>query len=189
VSGRGGGASSSAQPALTPNQRLAALAGAPLREPAPPRPGREAAALVFLRAGRRWFAARVDAVSEVATKGAVTRVPSAPRAILGLALVRGRLVPVVSLAVLMDFSPVGEPAATLPRLLVLRAGDAEVAVVADEIRGVIEEVAAPPAASGEAERPAAAPAPFLGPEVVWQDRVAPLIDAAALIDHLQGGAS
>ena len=179
------GASSSGRPALTPNQRLAALAGAPLREPAPPRPGHEAAALVFMRTGRRWFAARVGTVSEVATKGAVTRVPSAPRAILGLALVRGRLVPVVSLALLMDFSPVGEPAATLPRLLVLRAGDAEVAVVADEIRGVIEEVAAPPVDA--AARPPGAP--FLGAEVVWQDRVAPLIDAAALIGHLQAGTS
>ena len=39
--------------------------------------------LMLLRLGSRWFAMDVRLIEEVALKGAVTRVPAAPRHILG----------------------------------------------------------------------------------------------------------
>ena len=95
-------------------------------------------ALLFLRVGRRWFAVPSGVVREVGTKGYVTRVPTAPVHVLGVTLVRGRLVPVLALEGLLGTLGTAEVVHTLPRLVVLRHEDTEIALVADETRGVIE---------------------------------------------------
>jgi chemotaxis signal transduction protein len=165
------------------NEQLSVLA----RSPAAPDPEAGAAhelrPLVFLRAGGRWFALPAEAVAEVATKGPVTRVPGTARTVLGLTLVRGRLVPVVSLPELVGFTATaGDAAATLPRLVIVRADDSEVALVADEIRGVIEHDAVGEERTHAPDRPV-----FLGEELSWQGRLACLIDVRGLVAAVQRG--
>lgn len=142
----------------------------------------EMVSLVFLRAGSRWFALPAETVAEVATKGPVTRVPGTARTILGLTLVRGRLVPVISMPEMVGFSSQGEAAATLPRLVIVRSGDAEVAVVADEIRGVIEHDGSREERAHASDRPS-----FLADEISWQGRLACLIDVRGLVAAVQRG--
>ena len=72
------------------------------------------------------------------TKGYVTRVPTAPVHVLGVTLIRGRLVPVLALEGLLGSLGTADVVHTLPRLVVLRHEDTEIALVADETKGVIE---------------------------------------------------
>jgi chemotaxis signal transduction protein len=173
-------------PALTDaslaNEQLSVLARTAAQPDTGVAPVRETVSLVFLRSGGRWFALPAETVAEVATKGAVTRVPGTAKTLLGLTLVRGRLVPVISLPALVGFAPAGEAAATLPRLVIVRAEDSEVALVADEIRGVIEHEGGPEERPHAAERP-----PFLGEELTWQGKLACLIDVRGLVAAVQRG--
>jgi chemotaxis signal transduction protein len=163
------------------NEQLAVLARTP-NAPDAPSAARELRSLVFLRAGGRWFALPAEAVTEVATKGPVTRVPGTARTVLGLTLIRGRLVPVISLPELVGFLATGEPAATLPRLVIVRASDGELAVVADEIKGVIEHDGVGEDRAHATDRPA-----FLGEELAWQGRLACLVDVPTLIATVHRG--
>ena len=133
--------------------------------------------LLFVRVGRRWFAVHSESVREVATKGFVTRVPTAPSYVLGVTLVRGRLVPVLALEGLLGSVGTGDTAQTLPRLVVLRHGDTEIALVADETRGVIEQ-----AVAGGAEVARSADrARYLGAEFEWDGKLVCMIDVPTLI--------
>ena len=133
--------------------------------------------LLFVRVGRRWFAVHSASVREVATKGFVTRVPTAPAYVLGVTLVRGRLVPVLALEGLLGSVGTGETAQTLPRLVVLRHGETEIALVADETRGVIEQTVATGAESARsADR-----ARYLGAEFEWEGKLVCMLDVPTLI--------
>jgi purine-binding chemotaxis protein CheW len=136
-----------------------------------------ALALLFLRVGRRWFGIRSESVREVGTKGYVTRVPTAPAYVLGVTLIRGRLVPVVALEGLLGAITAGDTAQTLPRLVILRHEDTEIAVVADETRGIIEH-RLEDATDGKrsADRPR-----YLGAEFTWEGRLVCMIDVPLLI--------
>jgi chemotaxis signal transduction protein len=166
------------------NEQLSVLARSPAAPASQAGAERVAVALVFLRSGGRWFALPAETVIEVATKGAITRVPGTARTILGLTLVRGRLVPVISLPDLVGFTPAGEAAATLPRLVVVRGEGSEVAVVADEIRGVIEHDRASEEKVHASDRPS-----FLGEELSWQGRLACIIDVPALVAAVHKGSA
>jgi purine-binding chemotaxis protein CheW len=133
--------------------------------------------LLFLRVGRRWFGVRSESVREVSTKGYVTRVPTAPTYVLGVTLIRGRLVPVVALEGLLGAITAGDTAQTLPRLVILRHDETEIAVVADETRGIIEH-RLEDAADGKrsADRPR-----YLGSEFTWEGRLVCMIDVPLLI--------
>ena len=114
--------------------------------------GAEAVPLLLFRLGRRWFAMDARAIEEVALRGQLTRVPMAPSHILGVTSLRGRLVTVVGLEQMLGgegMLPL-DSSATLPRLVVVRDGDYEVAVVAHEIAGLVERPmpAAPERSSG-----------------------------------------
>lgn len=104
---------------------------------------------VVLRAGAAFLAVDAHAVVEVVIRGPVTRVPYGPPHLLGLTLVAGRLLQVFSLRSLLKL-PDGAPALTLPRLMVLRADDQEVAFACEEASGVHplsyrhQPIAAPP---------------------------------------------
>lgn len=95
-------------------------------------------ALVVIRVGDRWLAVRANTVREVVIKGFVTRLPLAPSHLLGLTLVHGRLVPVVSLEGLIPGINPAPSGQMLPRLVVVAHGDSEVALVTDEAQGVVE---------------------------------------------------
>ena len=102
--------------------------------------GGEAVPLLLFQLGRRWFAMDARAIEEVALRGQVTRVPMAPNHILGVTSLRGRLVTVVSLEQMLGgegMLPV-DNSATLPRLVVVRDGGYEMAVVAHGIAGLVE---------------------------------------------------
>jgi purine-binding chemotaxis protein CheW len=142
-------------------------------------------ALLFMRVGRRWFAVKSETVREVGTKGYVTRVPTAPTYVLGVTLIRGRLVPVLALEGLLGALGTGETAQTLPRLVVLRHGDTEIALVADETKGIVERKveAHPESQTRAAERPR-----YLGEEFDWEGKLVCMIDVPALIaDATPGG--
>jgi purine-binding chemotaxis protein CheW len=118
--------------------------------------GAKPVTLMLLRLGQRWFAMDVRAIEEVALKGQVTRVPTAPSHILGVTTLRGRLVTVMSLEQLIGGAGMlpAQNSATLPRLVVVRDGAVELAVVAEGIHGMIEHSpAAEPAAARAADVP------------------------------------
>lgn len=135
--------------------------------------------LLLLRLGRRWFAMDVGAIEEVALHGQITRVPMVPSHILGVIPIRGRLITVVDLEQMMGgvgMSPAAD-SATLPRLLVVREGDYEMALVVEEIHGMIERTSA---AGERPARPEDAP-DFVIEEFAWQDRRVSLLDARLLV--------
>ena len=149
-----------------------------------------AVALMLVRVGGGWFALDARTVQEVAVKGAVTRVPTAARHVLGVAGLRGGVLPVVSLEQMIGIvGPAAtELATTLPRLVVVRAGDCELALVVDEIRGIIAD---PPAATTAQASSPGRPS-FLRQEFEWQGKLVCVLDVAQLVaaaaGRSQGGA-
>src|SRR5262245_1029184 len=87
--------------------------------------------MIVLRLGARWLAVPAASVREVVTLESITKVPGVADRVLGVALVRGRLVPVIDLPDVLGTPRGGETAITRPRLVVLARGDDEVGVVAD----------------------------------------------------------
>ena len=135
--------------------------------------------LMLLRLGTRWFGVDVRAIEEVALKGEVTRVPKAPSHILGVTSLRGRLVTVVGLQQMIGSHDMlsREDPATPPRLVVVRDGEYEMAVVAEGIHGMTEYV---PTAEPGPDRPPGSPA-FVREEFDWQGNRVSLLDAPILI--------
>jgi purine-binding chemotaxis protein CheW len=88
--------------------------------------------LVFQLA-ERVYALPAETVAEVIRIPATARVPQAPRALIGVANLRGAVLPVVSLRALLDLE--GEPGAG-SRAIVLDGG-APVAIVVDAIDGLV----------------------------------------------------
>ena len=140
--------------------------------------------LMLVRVGGRWFALPAHMVQRVAVKRAVTRVPTAARHVLGVTSLRGGLVPVVSLEQMIGVvgPAASDSAATLPRLVVVRAGECEIALVVDEIRGIIDELPAVPGVKvGGAGRPG-----FMREEFDWQGTRVCLLDVALLVAAAAG---
>lgn len=141
--------------------------------------GGAGAVIMLLRLGTRWFAVDVFTIVEVAIKGAVTRVPTAPNHILGITTLGGRLVTVVSLEQMIGGAgPLSrENAATLPRLVVLRHDGWEMAVVAEGIHGITEQMTAAPTDGAEE----AALPEFVREEFVLDDHRVALLDVPRLV--------
>jgi chemotaxis signal transduction protein len=141
-------------------------------------------AFMLVRLGGRRFALDTRTVQEVAVKGAVTRVPTAARHVLGVASLRGSLVPVVSLEHMLGVAGPArsEAVTTLPRLVVVRAGEYEVALVVDEICGIVEErPAAFTTKVGSAGRPR-----FLCEEFAWRGNLVCVLDVPLLVATAAG---
>jgi chemotaxis signal transduction protein len=135
--------------------------------------------IMLLRLGTRWFGVDVRFIEEVALKGEVTRVPTAASHILGVTTLRGRLVTVVSLEQMLvgDGMLSRETTATLPRLVVVRDGDYEMAVVAEGIAGMTDYVPAPDKGS---YHPPNCPG-FVLDQFNWHGNQVLLLDARLLI--------
>ena len=142
---------------------------------------REAASttIMLLRLGTRWFGVDVRSIEEVALKGEVTRVPTAPSHILGVTTLRGRLVTVVGLEQMIGGTGMlsRETTATLPRLVVVRDGDYEMAVVAEGISGMTDYV--PASSTGSDKAPSRSG--FVRDEFDWHGNQVSLLDAPVLI--------
>lgn len=96
----------------------------------------DAALLSFRIAGRR-FALDAERVAEVVRRPPVTRVPLAPASLCGVASLRGRVLPVVSLGELLGVDGPGDASgdASGGRLIVL-GGAEPLALVVDEVIGL-----------------------------------------------------
>ncbi len=85
---------------------------------------------------RRWFAVPVDDVQEVLRFQDMTRVPLAPKAIVGLINLRGRIVPAIDLRTRLELPPRAE--GCRPMNVVVRTIDGPKALLVDEIGDVLE---------------------------------------------------
>src|ERR1039458_5474209 len=142
---------------------------------------REAASttIMLLWLGTRWFGVDGRFSEEVALKGEVTRVPTAASHILGVTTLRGRLLTVVGLEQMLGGAGTlsRETTATLPRLVVVRDGDYEMAVVAEGIAGMTDYVPAPDTGSDHPpNRPGSVRDQF-----DWYGNQVSLLDAPLLI--------
>jgi chemotaxis signal transduction protein len=126
--------------------------------------------LIAMRIGTRWFGVDAVRVREVVTLESITAVPGVARWVLGVALVRGRLVPVLDLPAMLSTPRGGDAAITRPRLVVLTDDEREAAVIADETRGVLEVPPATPNAST-----------FVLGELRWNDRLVAVLDPAGIV--------
>jgi chemotaxis signal transduction protein len=154
-------------------------------ELAPPDGDIASVSLMLLRLGTRWFAIDVHAVVEVALKGEVTRVPTAPHHIMGITSLRGRLVTVVSMEQMLGGEGLlsRENPVTLPRLVVVRYGDYEIALVAETIHGIGHH--APPTSADDSDNEddrGDPPLPeFVRYQFAWQEHRVALLDVRKLI--------
>jgi len=141
--------------------------------------GAASTTLMLLRLGTRWFGLDVRSIEEVALRGDVTRVPTAPSHILGVTTLRGRLVTVVGLEQMIGGAGLlsRESSATLPRLVVVRDGEYEMAVVAEGIQGMTEYV---PSMEPEPNKPRPS-SEFVREEFDWHGNRVSLLDAPKLI--------
>jgi twitching motility protein PilI len=126
--------------------------------------------MIALRIGARWFAVAAERVREVVTLESISSVPGAIQWVLGVALVRGRLVPVVDVPRMLGVTRAGETAITRPRLVVLSSGEDEAAIVADETRGVLE---LPPATQQASE--------LVQGELRWNGNLVAVLDPDAVV--------
>ncbi len=131
---------------------------------------------LLVRVGNRWLGIAAQNIVEIAVKGAITRIPTAPRHVLGITSLRGGLIPVVSLAQLMestssmstDYGPIS------PRLVVVATPEYELALVVHEVGGFV---------TGSPQKPEGASRwrlAFLPEEMVCDGRTAEILDVVAL---------
>lgn len=137
-----------------------------------PGPGRS---YLLIRVANRWLGVDAQAVVEVAVKGVITRIPTAPRHVLGITSLRGGLIPVVSLAQLMGStsSMSTDNGLISPRLVVVATPEYELALVVHDVGGFVTQV------SRKSETPNKRPG-FLSDEIVWDGRTVDVVDLTAL---------
>lgn len=99
---------------------------------------------LLVRAGERYVGLPLAHLIEVVEPGDCHPVPSAEPAVRGVLTVRGRPLPLIQLAALLEGRPADGPAG--PAAVVLRAGAGRVALEVDEAEAVVQEslMAVPP---------------------------------------------
>jgi chemotaxis-related protein WspD len=159
-----------------------------LARPEPAPTPRDAAAMAF-RIGAEWLAVPVALASTVAPPAPVHRLPHRGLgALLGVVNVGGRVLPAVSLALLLGIDTAGVPAPAgrhaFERLLVLELSGLRVAAPVAEMHGILRH------ASGAMRAPAATlghlPSPLLAGVIGDGDFEAGLLDAARLEQAIVG---
>jgi chemotaxis signal transduction protein len=148
---------------------------------------------VFTVAGRQ-LAADIRHTREVVALPDRTPVPRAPAHVLGVANLRGYIVPIVDIRHLLG-SPAGPPseAARTPRTIVLEGDGAQSAIAMDEVLGLEsfdEVLPGPPAASSTPGAPPvdAANGPVSVPALGLLkrgDAMATLLDVPALVEAVR----
>lgn len=131
-----------------------------------------------VRAGPRWLALPATAIREVVLKGSLTRIPLSPPHVLGVAVIRGRVVPVISLEGTLGVAELSELVPTLPRLVVVETTAAEIAVVVDEVRGITEL----PLASLVDESTGSPRPQWVAAELTWDKRLLCVVDVQRLVE-------
>ena len=101
-------------------------------------PQDETRELLLLRAGARAFAVFADETDGVADKLKPTPLPHAPRAVLGVVCVRGRMRTVLDpLALVGDNEETESATASTPLFIVALRGDEQLALAAESDAGVV----------------------------------------------------
>ena len=142
-------------------------------------------ACLFTVSGAR-LAVDVRSAREVALFDELTPVPRAPRHLVGVANLRGTVVPIVDVGPLL-----GQPALHAPRsvrTLVLRDGPLFAAMAVEAVLGLepFEVVLAPDAPAAPRNR---IPRRFLNGWVTWAGETLPLLDAGRMLAELRSGSS
>jgi chemotaxis signal transduction protein len=149
----------------------------PLPTPTGTPPERRACA--FTLAGAR-FAVDVRSAREVVLFDEITAVPRAPRHLVGIANLRGTVMPIVDICALLGL-PASRPSRSV-RTLVVRDGGIQAAVVVDAVLGLepFEDVIPP-------DRPLTAPAahPMTAGWVRWLDETLALLDVPKILGTLR----
>jgi purine-binding chemotaxis protein CheW len=143
-------------------------------------------ACLFTVSGAR-FAVDVRSAREVALFEELTAVPRAPRHLVGVANLRGTVVPIVDVGPLFGLPALR--ASRSVRTLVLRDGPLLAAMVVEAILGLepFEALLPPDAPAAPRDR---VPSRFLNGWLVWAGEMVPVMDAGRTLAELRaGGAS
>jgi purine-binding chemotaxis protein CheW len=156
----------------------------PVAPPAPDAPPAPRACL-FALAGAR-FAVDVRSAREVVLFDEITAVPRAPRHLVGVANLRGTVMPIVDARELLGLE---EPrSGCTVRTLVVRDGAVQAALVVDTVLGLepFEDVV-------PADSPAAAalagPRPLMAGWIQWAGETLPLLDVPRILAALRPSTS
>jgi chemotaxis signal transduction protein len=96
---------------------------------------REEGGCVILRLGTSRFAVGMDSVAEVVGVPRLTRMPSSPVWLAGVANWRGRVLPILDLRPIVGVERT--PLASTARLVVLAQGPLEAGIIADAVPGLV----------------------------------------------------
>lgn len=156
----------------------------PDRVPAPsvaPEPAPALRACLFTVSGAR-FAVDVRSAREVALFEELTPVPRAPRHLVGVANLRGTVVPIVDVGPLLGLPALRAPRSV--RTLVLRDGPLLAAMVVDAVLGLepFDTVLAPDAPTAPRDR---VPSRFLNGWLAWAGETVPVLDVGRMLAELR----
>lgn len=140
-------------------------------------------ACLFTVSGAR-FAVDVRSAREVALFEELTPVPRAPRHLVGVANLRGTVIPIVDAGPLLGLSGLRAPRSV--RTLVLRDGPLLAAMVVDAALGLEPfDTLLPPDAPGVSRD--RVPSRFLSGWLTWTGELVPILDAGRLLAELRSG--
>ena len=142
----------------------------------------ERRACLFTLGGAR-FAVDVRHTRELAMFQEITRVPGSPATLVGVANLRGTVMPIVDIRRLLDLP--AEPTSGGVRTLVLRSDPLQAAVVVDAVLGLepLDEIE--PAPSGGPADAAPARGRFTAGYVRWGAGSVSLLDAPKILEALR----
>jgi len=148
----------------------------PAAPDAPPAPR----ACLFALAGAQ-FAVDVRSAREVVVFDDITAVPLAPPHLVGVANLRGTVMPIVDVRDMLGL-PESRLART-PRTLVVRDGTVQAALVVDTVLGLepYEDVAAPDSSAAARLR---GPRPLMTGWIQWAGETLPLLDVPKILAAL-----
>jgi purine-binding chemotaxis protein CheW len=128
------------------------------------------------------FAIDVRSAREVVLFDDITTVPLGPRALLGVANLRGTVMPIADIRALLGLPEAG-PARSV-RALVVRDGARQAALAVDAMLGLEAYEDVTPV-DGPATAPLRAPRPLMTGWIRWQDEPLPLLDVSRLLAALR----
>lgn len=89
--------------------------------------------LIFIVSGKK-YAIPIEMVETIENKLNMTIIPKSKKAILGLASIRGGVVPVINAGSILT----GQPSAELEKLIVVQHGNEKYALAVDDVDDVLE---------------------------------------------------
>lgn len=142
-------------------------------------------ACLFSLAGTA-FAVDVRSAREVAVFDDITRIPRASRHLVGVANLRGTVVPIVDFRGLLGMAEMRPPRSV--RTLLVRDGSLVVAAVVDSVLGLepFDELSPPDTPAAPRAR---APREFVEGWISWAGELVPVLDIPRLLSALQSMAA